>query len=146
MRRTRSFRCGQRLRRPAGWTYRARAVEGPRTLLIIATLAVAAFGLGQGAVWVALLPGALAALSGWLTVAWRRGRTWPWWVWIVLTGTSTLPALGDLVTAPSTWNAVGLAMNLGVLLLLCHPRSRARFHGPVPPLPTTAEYALTERR
>ncbi|MCW2578645.1 MAG: hypothetical protein JWR82_246 [Blastococcus sp.] len=126
------------------WVYRVGLVE--TTLLIIATLAVAVLGLGQGVVWVALLPGSLAALSGWLTVAWRRGRTWPWWVWIVLVGTGTPPALGDLVSGPSAWNAVVLAIDLGVLLLLCHPRSRARIHGPVPPLPTTAEYALTGRR
>ena len=66
----------------------------------------------------------------------------PWWRrldaerWVYRVG---------LLAAPSVGNAVGLALDLGVLALLCHPRSRARIHGPVPALPTTAEYALEGR-
>ena len=126
------------------WVYRVGLAQ--TTLLILGTMGVAAIGISQGLVWLALLPGALAALSGWLTVAWRRGRTWSWWVWVVLTGTGVLPALDDLVTAPSTWNALGLTITLVVLLLLCHPRSRTRVQGAVPALPTTARYAVTGRR
>ena len=125
------------------WVYRVGLLQ--TTLLILATLATAVIGMGQGLVVLALLPGAVAALSGWLTVAWRRGRTWTWWVWFVLTATGTLPALGDLVVEPSIANAVWLAVNLGLLLLLLHPRSRARIQGPVPALSTTAEYAASGR-
>jgi hypothetical protein len=127
------------------WVYRVGLVQ--TTLLVLGTLAVAVIGISQGLVWLALLPGALAASSGWLTVAWRRGRTWSWWVWVVLTGTAVLPALDDLVTAPSPWNALGFTITSVVLLLLCHPRSRSRprIRGPVPALPTTAECAVTGR-
>ena len=47
---------------------------------------------------------------------------------------------------PSILNTVGLAINLGVLALLCHPRSRARIHGPVRALPTPGEYTVSARR
>jgi hypothetical protein len=125
------------------WVYRVGLLE--TSLRVLATVAAVVIGIGQGLVVAALLPGAFAALCGWLTVAWRRGRTWSWWAWFVLTVTGTLPALGDLVTRPSMPNALWLAINLVVLSLLCHPRSRARIHGPVPALPTTAEYAVTGR-
>jgi MFS family permease len=120
------------------WVYRVGLAE--TTLLIVMTLGIAAFAIPQGLPLLALLPGALAALSGWLTLAWRRGRTWPWWVWTVGTGMATVPALGGVATAPSAWPVVALVVNLAILVLLCHPRSRARIDGPVPVLltpPTT---------
>ena len=126
------------------WVYRIGMVS--TALLALATLAVLVLGLGQGAAWVALLPAALAAFSGWITAAWRRGRPWSWWVWIVLAGTGTPAAVADAVVEPSIGNAVGLAINLTVLALLCHPRSRARIHGPVAALPTPAESMVSARR
>jgi hypothetical protein len=123
------------------WVYRVGLAQ--TTLLVLGTMAVAAIGISQRLVWLALLPGALAASSGWLTVAWRRGRTWSWWVWVVLAGAGIVPALADLVTAPSTWSALALTIALVVLLLLGHPRSRTRIQGPATALPTTAEYAVT---
>jgi hypothetical protein len=73
----------------------------------------------------ALVPGVLAALSGWLTSAWARERPWSWWAWTVLVTLAFLSALAGLPgLRPATLAWVGVSGVL--LLLLAHPDSRAR--------------------
>ena len=74
------------------------------TVLVLCTFWTALAGLVGGLLVVALFPGALAALAGWLTSAWRRERPWSWWVWTVL---ATLSFLFDLAAPgrPTTGSA-----------------------------------------
>jgi hypothetical protein len=100
-------------------------------LLVLQTsllVPLAALGwLVVGSPVASLLFGALAALSGWLTSAWRRELPWSWWVLTTLTGAGALLGLVDLVTAGPSWPVVlRLAFAALFLLLLCHPGSRAR--------------------
>jgi hypothetical protein len=101
------------------------------TVLVLCTFWTALAGLVGGLLVVALFPGALAALAGWLTSAWRRERPWSWWVWTVL---ATLSFLSDLAALadPRPVRLAGLVVSGGLLLLLAHPDSRTRIQPPAP--------------
>ena len=78
-----------------------------------------------GVPFVAVLPAALASLTGWLTSAWRRERRWAWWVWTVGSTAAFATALNGVVSGRGL--AVAPLLAVGVLLLLLfHPDSRAR--------------------
>jgi hypothetical protein len=91
---------------------------------------------------VALFPGALAALAGWLTSAWRRERAWSWWAWTVLATLGVLAGLAGLADV-RPGGLVWLIAHGGLLLLLCHPDSRARTR--VPPTSGTGPGRGTTR-
>jgi MFS family permease len=106
------------------------------TLLGLATVWVTFGGLALGLAWLGLVPGALAALSGWLTWAWRRNRPWSWYAWTVLAALGVLSALGGVLTDGPGWgDAARLGFSGILLVLLCHPDSRARLDPPPPEAP-----------
>jgi hypothetical protein len=103
------------------------------TLLCVLTGLALLAGVRYGVPQMAVLPGALAALSGWMTSAWRRGRPWSWWVWAVGAGIGVASALGALLSSGPSWSSVlGLGLNGALLLLLGHPDSRARIQARAP--------------
>jgi hypothetical protein len=103
------------------------------TLLSLATVVSVLGGFVAGALWIALFPGAFAALSGWLTSAWRRDEPWSWWAWTVLSGVGLLGSLGQLLGTGPSWTSVGGFVFDGALLIfLFHPDSRARIDPPDP--------------
>jgi hypothetical protein len=101
------------------------------TVLVLWTLWVALVGLIAGLLLSALVPGAIAALAGWLTSAWRRELPWSWWVWTVLATLTVLVGLADPGPATLAWLVAGG----GLLILLVHPDSRARVQAPAPSRP-----------
>jgi hypothetical protein len=104
-------------------------------LLIVLACATTFLGLVYGLLWLALIAGALAALSGWMTSAWRLERPWSWWAWSIPSGFGLLTSLaGVLGTGPSWGSVSGLVINGVLLVLLAHPWSRRRIE-PVATLP-----------
>lgn len=97
-------------------------------LITLAALLVGVWAL----VWRDLLLGVLAVLlpvpPAVLTSAWRRGHPWTWWVLTPLVAIALLAGLGYMVAAvsPSAFGAAGLVLDGSLLLMLCHPASRAR--------------------
>jgi hypothetical protein len=103
------------------------------TVLTLATLWAATAGFLAGALWVAVIPGAAASLTGWLTAAWRRDERWSWPAWSVLSGVGAVVTAGPLAGGQLSWAAAGgFVVNAPMLVLLFHPDSRARFAGPDP--------------
>ena len=103
-------------------------------LLILMTCGTAFVGLVHGLMWVAVLPGALATLSGWMTSAWREERPWSWWAWSSVSGFGVLTGLSALLESGPSWRLVlGLVFDGVLLALLAHPQSRARIQPAVPP-------------
>jgi hypothetical protein len=121
------------------WVYRILQIT--TVLGAVAAFFVGVFALAQGVLLVVPLAALVAALPAWFTSAWRRGRRWAWWVLVIGAAWGVVQTLVELL-APSPWTFVGLALNVGFLLLLCHPDCRPRIHGPVAELGTRRDPAL----
>lgn len=96
-------------------------------------LVTAAFLLGGvvggflTAILVAAIPGALTALVGWMTAAWRRDEPWSWLAWAALSGSTVLSSLTDVIDPGlERGDVVALAVSALTVVLLMHPDSRAR--------------------
>jgi len=103
------------------------------TLLVIGSLVAVIAGFAVSTPVMAVFPVALAALSGWLTSAWRRERPWAWWVWTIGSAVGFATALDGLASGRGV-AAASLAASGILLVLLFHPDSRARVERPSVPL------------
>jgi hypothetical protein len=119
----------------ARWMHRLLVVQTILLAWVTAAILLPGFfsGLFAPTLLAALLPGALTALSAWLTGAWARERAWSWWAELAL-GLAGLPYLTfSLVDGGlSPGDGIGVLAAAGWTLLL-HPDSRARIRRPATP-------------
>ena len=104
------------------------------TLLVLATVGALFVGWLAGVWYVAVLPAALASLSGWLTSAWRLERPWSWWAWTVGSAAVFMASLNGLAQG-QLLGAVLFVVSSALLVLLTHPDSRARIESPAATAP-----------
>lgn len=99
------------------------------TLLVLASVWTLFTGWFAGVAFMAVVPGALAALVGGVTSAWRRGRPWAWWVWTI--GAAVVGATAANALAAGRAVALAPLAAAGLLLaLLFHPDCRVRIGSP----------------
>jgi hypothetical protein len=88
-------------------------------------------GLVAGFAVAAVIPGALAGVSAWITAAWQGERSWPWWVMTLGCALALVQTVALVGSGPVWATLVGLAINGGMLALLLHADCRVRAQGSV---------------
>ena len=110
------------------WVWVLGALETTILALITAWVLLAGLMYGfLGAIFAATIPGALTALVGWMTAAWRREERWSWVAWAVVSGTQIPYSLSLLFDPGGDWGDVAVLVAAALtVVLLVHPDSRAR--------------------